>query len=153
MRTFLLLLANVLLLSGIVWAGLPDESVRPTRALIFASSPDGYTIDGVRKGTRISLSYVGGLWKSFGHLPTENPDLPGGKDGDTCRLAIALPSVEGKGGKVLVVVPTGTQKRPFVFTAQADYGRVVLRINDPDNTYDLNPGMVEYDVRVLLPAR
>jgi len=123
------------------------------KATIPANSPDAFPLGEVRKGTRISLQYVGGKWKSFGHVASSNPDDEKTQGGDSCRVAIALPSKAGKGGDVLAVVPPDTKKRPFVFEAQSEYPGLVLRINGSDKSFPHNPGRVEYSVEILPPAR
>jgi len=119
------------------------------RAVITANSPDAFRIEDVRKGTKITFQFIGGKWKSFGRIATENPDVAVSERGDACRLVVALPSQNGVAGSVLAMVPPETQQKPFVFEAAADYPKVVLRINDEDNTYENNPGSVEYAVKIV----
>jgi hypothetical protein len=126
---------------------------RQIEATIPANSPDGFPIGDVRKGTRISLQYKSGKWKSWGVIPTENPDKEKINGGDVCRVVIALPSKDGKGGEVLALVPPNTSEHPFFFEAPSDYPALVLRINDADNSFTSNPGSVEYAVKILPPAR
>lgn len=127
---------------------------RQVTATIPANSPDGFPIGDVRKGTKISLQYKTGRWKSWGQLPTENPDDEKNAGGaDACRVVISLPAKDDKGGQVLAIVPPNTRKHPFVFDAPSDYLGIVLRINDQENSFTGNPGSVQYSVKILPPSR
>ena len=133
--------------------GGAGQPARQVKAVIPANSPDAFPIGDVRKGTKISLQYVGGKWKSWGHISSGNPDDEKTEGGEVCRVVISLPSKDGKGGDVLAIVPADTKKRAFVFDAQADYAGLVLRINDKEGSFSGNPGSVEYTVRIIPPAR
>ncbi len=133
--------------------GTTPTPTRRFKATIPANSPDAFALGEVRKGTKISLKYVAGTWKSWGHLATGNPDDEKTEGADLCRMVIALPSQNGKGGEVLAMVPADTKKRRFVFEANSDYPGLVLRINGKDNAYSHNPGRVEYSVEIVPPAR
>jgi hypothetical protein len=128
------------------------KTSRSVRAVIAANSPDAVLVEDIHKGTKITFQYVGGKWKSFGRIGSENPDLTASERGDACRLVVALPSENGVAGRVLAMVAPETQQQPFVFEADADYPKVVLRINDQDNTYEKNPGSVEYEVKIVVPG-
>jgi hypothetical protein len=129
--------------------GAPAQTARLVKATIAANSPDGFPIGDVRKGTKISLQYLGGKWKDVGRIAQHVPDSTDPDFDPKNRLAIALPPVDGKPGAVLAVVPGDTAKHPFVFEADQDYPGLVLRINAPPSR---NPGKVDYDVKVLPPA-
>jgi hypothetical protein len=113
--------------------------------------PDAVTIGNVKKGTKITLQYVSGQWKSWGHVASARPDDTNIEGGDACRLVIALPGKEGKNGSLLAMVPANTRSHPFVFEATADYPQVVLRINDRDDSYADNPGSVDYAIKIEPP--
>ena len=133
--------------------GAGSQAARQVKATIPANSADAFPIGDVRKGTKISLQYKGGQWKSWGRISTSNPDVEKTEGGEACRIVISLPSQAGKGGEVLAIVPPDTRKRPFVFEAQSDYPGLVLRINDKDSSFSDNPGSVEYTVKILPPTR
>ena len=139
--------------AGAAPTGVPvgAEPLRDTVATIPADSADAFLLNDVRKGSKIWLQYAGGKWKSWGNIGTENPDDQKSERGDASRLAIALPSRNAKGGKVLAVVPPETAKRPFVYDVPVDFPVLVLRINDPDSSFEKNPGTVRYAVKVFPP--
>jgi hypothetical protein len=126
------------------------QPARIFKASIAAGAPDGIPLGDVRKDTKISLKYLGGKWKSYGIIAQFSPDDPDPNFNDINRLVVALPAVDGKFGEILAIVPGGTSRVPFVFTAERDYPGLVLRIKSGTST---NPGSVEYDVKVLPPAR
>ncbi len=130
-----------------------SQTARQIKATIPANSPDAFAIGDVRKGTKISLQYVNGKWKSWGRIATSSPDDEKSEGWELCRVAIALPSQDGKGGEVVALVPADTKKRPFIFEAETDYPGLVLRINDKENSFSGNPGSVEYSVKILPPIR
>lgn len=132
---------------------VPDAASLHVKAIVPANSPDAYSIPGLRKGSRLSLAYTKGKWKSWGHIPSATPDDAEGEMIEYCRMVIALPSKGGRAGQVLAVVPAGTQQQPFVFRVEQDYPALVLRINDKDNTYETNPGGVEYDLEIIPPGK
>jgi hypothetical protein len=133
--------------------GAASQPARQVKANIPANSADAFPIGDVRKGTKISLQYKSGQWKSWGRISTSNPDDENTEGGEACRVVVSLPAQGGKGGEVLAIVPPDTRKRPFVFEAQADYPGLVLRINDKDHSFSGNPGSVEYTVKILPPSR
>lgn len=121
-------------------------------ATIAANSPEAFPITGVRKGTKITLQYLKGVWKSWGRVPNAQPDDPNTEGGDVCRLAIALPVKDGKVGEVIAMVPPNTRKTAFVFEAPQDYPVLVLRINSKDVSYSGNPGSVDYKLSIQPPG-
>jgi hypothetical protein len=130
--------------------GGATQSSRTEKVKIAANSPDGFPIGDVRKGTRISIRYLGGKWKHHGRIAQFSPDGIDPLMVDKDRLAVALPAADGKHGEVLAIIPSGTAKEPFVFLAEQDYPGLVLRIQIGRSP---NPGSVEYEVKVLPPAR
>src|SRR5260221_9296125 len=136
MRSLLLIIACIQSLQILALAEI---------ATIPANSPDGFLITDIRKGSKIFLQYSEGKWKSWGRFATENPDSETTERGDACRVVIALPSKDGKAGEVLAIVPPNTRQRPFMFEAESDYPRLVLRINDKNNSFSENPGSVQYE--------
>jgi hypothetical protein len=129
--------------------GAPGQPARIVKALIAASSPEGFPIGDVRKGTKISLQYLGGKWKEHGVIAEFDPDSTDPQFDVINRVAIALPPIDSKPGEVLAIVPGDTVKHPFVFEAEKDYPGLVLRINAPPSG---NPGKVQYNVKILPPA-
>jgi hypothetical protein len=126
---------------------------REVQATIPANNPNAFRLGAVRSGTKISLQYLSGKWKAWGVLPTSNPDNEKIDGVEECRLVIALPSMGGKTGRVLAIVPPETKTKPFVYTAQADHSEVVLRINGRGSAFSSNPGSVEYSVKIAPPGR
>ena len=119
-----------------------------------ANSPDGYVLGQIHKGTKITLQYSGGLWKCWGTMATENPDSPESEHGnDACRLVISLPGKDGVCGEAVAVIPPGTAANPFVFEAQQDYEKLVLRINgeemNKNGSFETYPGSVQYILHVV----
>jgi hypothetical protein len=138
--------------AGLAVTTLDATASRIVNATIAANSPEAFTITGVRQGTKITLQYLKGAWKSWGRIATSQPDDPKTEGGDVCRLAIALPVKDGKVGEVIAVVPPNTRKEAFVFEAQKDYPTLILRINSKDTSYSGNPGSVDYKVSVQPPG-
>jgi hypothetical protein len=141
-------------------AGAAREPVAPAGAPakqadaeIVANSVDGFSLGELKKGTKLSIQYKSGIWKSWGRIATESPDSEKTPPGDTCRVAISLPAHNGKPGKALAVVPGETGKRPFIFEVPLDFPDLVLRINDKEGEFDGNPGKVEYTVSIFPPAK
>jgi hypothetical protein len=129
-------------------SSMDDQAGKVVKANIVAKSPNAFTIHNVRKGMKIDFHYISGMWKSFGAIPTDDPDDAGAVEGDKCRLAIALPGRGRSAGEAIAVVPPGTKIRGFVFEAQQDYPALVLRIND---TKFKGPGEVLYDLHITPP--
>jgi hypothetical protein len=117
--------------------------------VIPANSPEGYSLGVIRKGTKITFEYVSGLWKSWGHVATANPDEENPPGGLNCRLAIAVPGTNGAIGTVVATIPARTHYTPFVFEAGEDYPSLLLRINSP--TFN-GPGKVVYSLEIEAPS-
>ena len=132
--------------------GMGAQPVRQVKAEVPANSANGFPVGDVRKGTRISIQYVGGKWKDHGRIAQWNPDGEDQKIGNSNRLCIAMPAADGKPGETLAIVPAGSSKRPFVFEADKDYPGLVLRINDDDD-FEGNPGKTEWNVKIVPPPR
>lgn len=132
--------------------GANTQTARLVKASVRADTPNGFPIGDVQKGTRITIQYVSGKWKCFGHIANLNPDADDPKIGDANRLAVALPAEGGKPGAVLAIVPAGSSKRPFIYEADKDYPGLVLRIKDDDDTFAGSPGTTEWTVRIVPPA-
>ncbi|SKB00930.1 hypothetical protein SAMN02745166_03259 [Prosthecobacter debontii] len=116
-------------------------------AVVPANSMEGFKLGSVRRGDVITVSYVSGLWKSDGSIPTENPDAETTDRGDKTRLAIAESPKEGRPGDVIKMVPAHTRDKPFSYTVQTTREDVVLRIHyGGDNPKA--PGSVTYKVKV-----
>ena len=126
---------------------------RELNATIPANSADAFPLGAIRSGTKISLQYVSGNWKAWGHVASANPDDDKPKEGDQCRVVIALPSKDGKPGRVLRVVPGKTATKPFVYDVQTDYPELVLRIHGRNDVFAGNPGSVKYSVKIQQPGR
>lgn len=133
--------------------GLGSQPARQVKAEVPANSANGFPIGDVRKGTRISIQYLGGKWKHDGRIAQWNPDSDEPKVGNSNRLCVSLPATDGKAGDMLAIVPAGSSKRPFVYEADKDYPGLILRINDPDGKFDGNPGDTEWNVKIVPPTR
>ncbi len=129
------------------------RAAREAIASIEAKSAEGFSLGELRKGTKLSIQYKSGMWKSWGHIATESPDSEKTPAGDVCRVVISLPARNGKPGKALATVPGETAKRPFIYEVPLDFPDLVLRINDKEGTFDGNPGKVEYTVSVFPPGK
>lgn len=132
--------------------GVGGQPARQVKAEVRADAVDGFPIGDVRKGTRISIQYLGGKWKDHGRIAQWSPDSTDPKVGKSLRLCVALPAGDGKAGDMLALVPAGTSKRPFVYEADQDYPGLVLRIND-GGSFEGNPGKTEWNVKIIPPAR
>jgi hypothetical protein len=151
------LVANGLQTKKAAPAGQPPiapgaQPAREVDAEIKAHSADGFSLGELPKGTKVTLQYKKGVWKSWGNIATESPDSEKTERGDACRLVISLPSRNGKAGKTLTIVPPDTAKRPFVYEVPVDFPDLVLRINDTEGSFEKNPGKVEYNVKIF-PAK
>ena len=125
----------------------PESVAFDAQATIAAGSPDGYHLGALRKGDMITLQYEKGLWKAYGHIPTDNPDAAVLGHEDQSRLVIAHAPVNAKPGDVIVIVPGETASKPFTFTVPAAADDFVLRINkNSDNPK--NPGSVVYHLKI-----
>jgi hypothetical protein len=108
----------------------------------------GYELGRLAKGTQVLIQYKQGCWKSEGHFPTSSPDDAAAAE--SCRLAVC-DLYEGK-RRVLKVVPVDTKLNHFRWTAESDYERVALCMNDRDGSFLNNPDLlVEYWVHVVPP--
>jgi formylglycine-generating enzyme required for sulfatase activity len=125
-----------------------DNVELDAQATIAANSPDGYRLGAVRQGDVITLQYEKGLWKAYGHIPTDNPDAAVLDHEDQSRLVIAHAPANGKPGDVIVMVPAETASKPFTFTAPATADDFVLRINKNSDNLK-NPGSVVYRVKIV----
>lgn len=129
----------------VVSAGL--TTVIDAVAIISANSIQGYKLGPVRRGDVITVSYINGLWKNDGNIPTDNPDAEQTDRGDRTRLAIAEGPKDGRPGAVVKMVPGHTKETPFSYVVQTTREDVVLRIHyGGDNPKA--PGSVTYKVKV-----
>lgn len=111
----------------------------------------GYIVGPMKKGSNITLKYVSGKWKSWGTVPTEDPDSETTERGDAARLVIASQQT-GQQSEILAIVPAQTAQNPFTYTFTEDYANILLRINDcPGQTsFASNPGSVVYSITLGL---
>jgi len=118
----------------------------PKQITIPANREVGYIVGPVKKGSNITLKYVSGKWKSWGTVPTEDPDSETTERGDAARLVIASQQTAGQQSEILAIVPAQTAQNPFTYTFTEDYANIFLRINNcPGQTsFVSNPGSVEY---------
>ncbi|MBI5684250.1 MAG: hypothetical protein HZC54_04150 [Verrucomicrobia bacterium] len=105
---------------------------------ISARTNRAYVIGALPMRSVICLQYVGGLWKGWGNIPTDNPDDAAAEGGDRSRLAIVEVTASGK-QRVVAVVPPNTKNNPFAYVVSHDMKEVVLRMNDNDGAFEKNP--------------
>jgi hypothetical protein len=124
--------------------------VADARAKVPANSPDGYPLGALHKGDVVTLQYLDGMWKAYGHIASESPDMVVQERGhqDDSRLVIARASTNGKPGAVIALVPPLTAKTPFTFAVPEDRSDLVLRIHK-NSENKANPGVVTYSVKIL----
>lgn len=116
---------------------------------IEAKNEEGVPLPQLKKGDQIVLQYQSGAWKSHGVLGTEKPDAERLAHGDANRLAIFSKKSQVAKLRALAMVPPGTAEKPFEFTVPDDFYSIVLRINDdPDGSWEGNPGSVVYRVQI-----
>ncbi len=124
-----------------------DMKVLETTAVIPAAAPGGFKLPPLRRGDKITVSYVSGLWKCDGNIASENPDAVVTERGDRVRLVLA----EGPKGKVpgsiIKMVPPGTKEKPFTYLVQTTRDDVVLRIHSGSDN-PKSPGSVTYTVKI-----
>jgi hypothetical protein len=111
---------------------------------IDASNERGAVIGDVKAGDSIEIQYVSGEWSLYHTMNIESPDAES-LENEGKRTAIAM---ENNPEKVILLLPSGTMTRPYVFVVPED-GRYILRINDA-NCGD-NTGSARYSVK-LIPA-
>jgi hypothetical protein len=120
---------------------------------ITSKSEQGHVIGPLKRGSVVILQYVDGLWKSFGHVAGQSPDVDVMERGEVSRLVIADNSRPGQASSALAVVPGGTIRAPFAWVADRDIQNVVLRINDADGDYASNPDHgVRYRLKIMRPG-
>ncbi|QDU75031.1 hypothetical protein Pan97_20520 [Bremerella volcania] len=105
---------------------------------ITAKYPIGYVVGPMNKGDILKLRYVSGKWKTWGGLATASPDdaVPAG--GDKCRTGICALEANNDLQK-LTLVPGQTVNNPFSWTADRDYEKIILQVNDDDGDFASNP--------------
>lgn len=112
--------------------------------LVPANSVNGYPLGEIEKGETIILKYVSGLWKSHGGIATESPDDEKMRyDGKNVLVLAEWSGSPSESGPIIAVVPPGTSRNPFRFTAGETYPNVVLRIHSNSERAE-NPGQVMY---------
>lgn len=128
-------------------AASSQPAVLDTIAAIPAAAPGGYKLPPLHRGDTITLSYVSGLWKCDGNIPTENPDAAVTDRGDRTRLVLAEGPKNGVPGDIIKMVPPGTKDTPFVYVVQTTRDDVVLRIHSGSDNPKA-PGSVTYAVKI-----
>jgi hypothetical protein len=131
--------------SGQVLAG--DVKVLETTAVIPAASPEGFKLPPLRRGDKITLSYVSGLWKCDGNIASVNPDEEVTERGDRARLVLAEGPKNKVPGSIIKMVPPGTKDKPFSYLVQTTRDDVVLRIHSGSDN-PKSPGAVTYTVKI-----
>ncbi len=130
---------RLVLTNGKPGVTLVSATVQPKVIPITAKEFVGYAIGKVNRGDSLVLQYVSGKWKSFGKIASESPDSDRPKKSDSCRVAICDLATDEPGGNILQIVPGGTHATPFNWTADRDYGQIILRINSNDKDFSSHP--------------
>jgi hypothetical protein len=111
-----------------------------------AGSADGVSIGIVQAGDTIEIQYLGGKWSEWCTSPVQSPDAESGTKREN-RLRLCKGT---KGGQVLSVIPGGTRDNPFRYMVdEDDAGKLVLRINDPQEGSWNNIGSTRYSVKII----
>lgn len=131
----------------------PDSVDAPVMTLeIPAQREDGVSLGPLPAGTAIHVQYVGGKWKAWGGLATENPDAEDHERVDQSRLVIADYPDPRRLSEVLTTVPPNTDEQAFRYTLEEPAENLVLRIhNGGRSSFKDNPGSVRYRVMILTP--
>ena len=95
---------------------------------------------GRKKGQRLHIQYVDGLWITAGTKLVSPDNAP-----HQYAKVVVIGVAEGK-EEVVMIVPSGTKARPFSDALKKDYEQVFLRIND-DVKSD-NSGEVTYKATI-----
>lgn len=124
-----------------------DVKVLETTAVIPAASPEGFKLPPLRRGDKVTVSYVSGLWKCDGNIASVNPDEAVTERGDRARLVLAEGPKNKVPGTIIKMVPPGTKEKPFTYLVQTTRDDVVLRIHSGSDNPKA-PGSVTYTVKV-----
>lgn len=124
-----------------------DVKVLETTAVIPAAAPGGYKLPPLRRGDKVTLTYVSGLWKCDGNIASVNPDEEVTERGDRARLVLAAGPKNNVPGAIIKMVPPGTKEKPFIYLVQTTRDDVVLRIHSGSDN-PKSPGAVTYAVKV-----
>ncbi len=125
-----------------------EVKVLEATAVIPAASPEGFKLPPLRRGDKVVLSYVSGMWKCDGNIASVNPDEEVTERGDRARLVLAEGPKNKVPGSIIKMVPPGTKDKPFVYQVQTTREDVVLRIHSGSDNPKA-PGEVTYTVKVM----
>jgi hypothetical protein len=109
-----------------------------------AAKSVGYSLGPISKGEKIVIRYKGGVWAD-GKSGFESPDATVKPSLKLCLESIANDS----GEEVLVTVRNGTKNNPYVCPLAEDMTEVRLRMNDEQDSFSDNIGIVAYEVQVV----
>jgi hypothetical protein len=124
-----------------------DVKVFETTAVIPAAAPGGFKLPPLRRGDKVTVSYVSGQWKCDGNIASVNPDDEVTERGDRARLVLAEGPKNKIPGAIIKMVPPGTKEKPFIYLVQTTREDVVLRIHSGSDN-PKSPGAVTYTVKV-----
>jgi hypothetical protein len=124
-----------------------DVLILDTLAVIPAAAPGGFKLPPLRRGDKVTLSYVGGMWKNDGTIASVNPDEEVTERGDRARLVLAEGPKNNVPGALIKMVPPLTKDKPFIYLVQTTRDDVVLRIHSGSDNPKA-PGSVTYSVKV-----
>lgn len=125
-----------------------EIKVLETTAVVPAASPEGFKLPPLRRGDKVVLSYVSGMWKCDGTIASVNPDEEVTERGDRARLVLAEGPKNKIPGAIIKMVPPGTKDKPFTYLVQTTRDDVVLRIHSGSDNPKA-PGAVTYAVKVM----
>ncbi len=125
-----------------------EVKVLEATAVIPAAAPGGFKLPPLRRGDRITLSYVSGLWKCDGNIASVNPDEEVTERGDRARLVLAEGPKNNVPGGIIKMVPPSTKGKPFTYLVQTTRDDVVLRIHSGSDN-PKSPSSVTYTVKIL----
>lgn len=125
-----------------------EVKVLEATAVIPAASPEGFKLPPLRRGDKVVLSYVSGMWKCDGNIASVNPDEEVTERGDRARLVLAEGPKNKVPGSIIKMVPPGTKDKPFIYQVQTTREDVVLRIHSGSDN-PKSPGAVTYTVKIM----
>jgi hypothetical protein len=103
-------------LQGLTDVTPPQAREQSNTVTIAANKDTGMDLGQVKKGTKVTISYVSGLWGSGGH-PIASPDE---SPGIRCQIQAKI----GTGYAPVVDVPMGTKRKPFMYRFMNDFDSV-----------------------------
>ncbi len=107
---------------------------RDIEAQISSRRPMGFDVGPVKRGERLTLTYITGKWSAGHKAIAESPD----ESKDTEKRLCICDAGQHAPLDIITLVRTSTKSKPYEWRAEKDYDKVTLRINDPGQTYGYN---------------